>query len=55
MIKIWYRPKGGEAECIDSFPAREVGAMFWEYYLAYNIRHSGDKLWMGLKREEPKD
>lgn len=58
-VKIWFKAEGCKPEAIDiAKDYRTAGYLFHEYALAFGVlpgqpRHGKDKLWIGLKRNEP--
>lgn len=57
-ISIWYKPEHGKIEKVDTAPAGQAGYLVHEYQMAYGVlpgqhRHGKDKVWAGLKSDEP--
>lgn len=59
-MNIWYRAKGREPEIIDTTSRADASYMMHEYAMTFGLlcgqhRHGKDKLWLGRKKDEPRE
>ena len=59
-MKIWFKHENGKPEVVDEVSSREANGMLYEYMIAFGClpgqhRYGKDKLWVGRKKDEPKN
>jgi hypothetical protein len=60
-MKVWFKyDANSKPEVIDDLPKQEAQRCLYEYMMAHGVlpgqhRHGKSKVWMGLRRDEPRD